>query len=128
VRPLDLLAVEADYIDFGSSNVADTYQTTHGASSAWAGYAVGFIPLPPVVDFYVKLGAARWKLKTEFIAPIGPGLGLVNVTNSYSATNLALGIGVQSHVKSFGVRLEYGGVEVYSKEANIASLSALLNF
>lgn len=53
VRPLKWLAVEADYIDLGSgsSTIMENFlsSTTHADGSAWAGYAVGFIPLG-VVD------------------------------------------------------------------------------
>src|SRR6185312_2420833 len=73
VRPLKWLAAEAEYIDLGSGNLkypeftisSSTLGPTHG--NAWAVYAVGFLPVPlPVVEFYGKLGVARWKLNSTF--------------------------------------------------------------
>jgi hypothetical protein len=47
---------------------------------------------------------------------------------SHSGTDFAWGIGVQAHVKMFGVRLEYEGFEVKNNTAHVASLSVFLNF
>ena len=134
VRPLNWLAVEADYIDLGSGNsgttIDDTFSSyTHADSSAWAAYAVGFLPVPlPVVDFYGKVGVARWKLNTSYIQDYYYPPSTLVSPKSYSGTDLAWGIGVQAHVKMFGVRLEYEGFEVKNNTANVVSLSVFLNF
>lgn len=135
VRPLNWLAVEADYIDLGSGSSGTTVHTegtdsTHADSSAWAVYAVGFLPpLPvPAVDFYGKVGVARWKLNISFTQDFFfPPPASIVTTRSYSGTDFAWGIGVQAHVKMFGVRLEYEGFEVDNHAANVASLSVFLN-
>lgn len=73
VRPLNWLAVEADYIDLGSGSTSsfsnESTDITHADSSAWAVYAIGFLPIPPVVHLYGKVGCA---LEAQFDAY--PGL------------------------------------------------------
>ena len=69
VHPLKWLALEADYIDLGSGSTStlnnESTNTTHADSSAWVAYAIGFLPVPlPVVDFFGKVGVARWKLNS----------------------------------------------------------------
>jgi Outer membrane protein beta-barrel domain len=135
VRPLKWLAVEADYIDLGSgssgTNITTSFaETTHADGSAWAAYVIGYLPVPlPVVDLYGKVGVARWKLHEKLIdASYDPSLSPFVFTNSYSGTDFAWGIGVQAHIKMFGVRLEYEEFEVNQNSANVASLSVFLNF
>jgi Outer membrane protein beta-barrel domain len=135
VRPLNWLAVEVDYIDLGSVSSVTTFNnestdTTHADSSAWAAYAIGFLPVPlPVVDFYGKVGVARWKLTSTLIqVPNFPPPGTITTPRSYSGTDFAWGVGVQAHIKMFGVRLEYEGFDVDNNTASVASLSVFLNF
>jgi outer membrane protein with beta-barrel domain len=130
VRPLNWLAVEADYIDLGSgssgSTLSDTFTSyTHADSSAWAAYAIGFLPVPlPMVNFYGKVGVACWQLKENLIDVSNfPPPSTSIYPRSLSGTDFAWGIGVQAHVKMFGVRLEYEGLEVNNNTANVASLS-----
>ena len=73
-RPIKLFAVEADYLDLGSSS--NTVQTPlscadigscsvawESGAKAFAGYALGFLPIPlPYLDIYGKAGLARYKL------------------------------------------------------------------
>lgn len=41
---------------------------------------------------------------------------------------MAWGLGVQAHVKMFGVRLEYEGLDVDGNTGNVASLSVFVSF
>ena len=133
VRPLKWLAAEADYIDLGNGNsnqtTTATFTTWQSHASAWAGYAVGFIPLR-VVDFYGKLGAARWKLKTSYVVSENFTLppSTMTAVDSFSNTEFAWGIGAQAYFSVVGVRLEYEGFKVHSGDANVGSLSLFLNF
>ncbi len=127
VRPLNWLAAEADYIDLGSSsgtNAAGASGTTSG--SAFAAYAVGFLPIPlPVVDIFGKAGFARWKYDGNVIPP--PGTSPAS-TFSTNGTDFAWGIGVQAHISMVGARLEYENFDVpNSSGARVASLSVFLN-
>jgi hypothetical protein len=125
VRPLDWLAVEADYIDLGSNsgtNAAGSSGNTNG--SAFATYAVGFLPIPlPIVDVFGKAGFARWKYDGSVAAPSSNPLGF-----STRGTDFAWGIGVQAHISMVGARLEYENFNVPNTSgARVASLSVFLN-
>ncbi|MFO1408961.1 MAG: outer membrane beta-barrel protein [Steroidobacteraceae bacterium] len=94
VRPIDLLAVELNYIDFGSASDAAARADTQ----AGAGFLVGYLPLPiPLLDVYGKAGAAAWKIDAH-----DP---LVSLRDSGSS--FAWGAGAGLHFGSLGARLEY---------------------
>jgi opacity protein-like surface antigen len=138
VRPIKAFAVEADYMDLGNRQIngavgpltcTDTISqglpcvsNAHAHGTAYAGYLVGFLPIPlPDLDIYAKAGAARWKLN-----------GSTDPTPSSfsnSGTDFAWGIGGQAHFGMFGVRLEYEQFNIPNTNgAKVASLSAFLNF
>lgn len=132
VRPISLFAVEADYIDLGSQTVnfmgVDTFSHTHLRYQAFAGYAVGFAPIPiPFLDVFGKVGLARWKLSGD-----GSTSGIVGpqfFSLSDNGTQFAWGVGTQAHVGNFGARLEYESFSVRNTSgANIVSLSVFFNF
>lgn len=94
IRPIDLLAVELSYIDFGSASDGGA----SADSKAGAGFLVGYLPLPlPLLDVYGKAGAAAWKVDAR-----NP---LVSLRDSGSS--FAWGAGAGVHFRSFGARLEY---------------------
>jgi hypothetical protein len=135
VRPISLFAVEADYIDLGSKmiNYAQTGLcidncpiATRLHYKAFAGYAVGFVPIPvPFLDVFGKVGLARWTLSggTSFSLP---GLGFFSVSDN--GTQFAWGAGGQLHIGNFGARLEYENFNIRNTNgANLVSLSVFLN-
>jgi OmpA-like transmembrane domain len=126
VRPLNWLAAEADYIDLGSNsgtNPSGSSGTTNG--SAFAAYAVGFLPIPlPIVDIFGKVGFSRWKYDGNVIPQLGGGTSYF----STNGTDFAWGIGVQAHFDIVGARLEYENFNVPNTSgARVASLSVFLN-
>ena len=125
VRPLNWLAVEADYYDLGSGSGGDAHYQTHAHGKAFSVYAVGFLPIPlPMLDIYGKAGLARSKVNGEGISFL---LGTTSGVSS-SGTGFAWGIGAQAHISMVGVRLEYEGFSVpNSSDARVASLSVFLN-
>jgi OOP family OmpA-OmpF porin len=130
VRPLNWLAAEADYIDLGSasSTTGTGFDVVNSdvRGSAFAAYAVGFLPIPlPVVDIFGKAGFARWRLDGGYAAQFMP----LSSKYSENGTEFAWGIGVQAHVSIFGARLEYEQFNIPNTSgAKIASLSVFLNF
>ena len=98
-RPIRPFAVEAKYESLGET----AYRLSHGtvsldASSAGV-YALGFLPLPlPVLDLYAKVGLVRSELS---------GHSYTFAPRSDARMELALGTGVQAHLRRVGVRLEY---------------------
>lgn len=114
LRPLKLLAIEMDYLDFGQAN--------SGASSAHTkaigGYVMGFLPIP-FVDVYGKLGVVSWH--TDASTPF----------YSYrpSGGDLAYGAGVQLHFGPVAARLEYQAIDVNeAKTPDMISLGLSYTF
>ena len=94
VRPIDLFALELNYVDFGNASDAGAKADTR----AGAGFLVGYLPLPlPLLDVYAKAGAAAWKIDAS-----NP---LVSLRDSGSS--FAWGAGAGLHLGSLGARLEY---------------------
>src|SRR5215472_4749075 len=128
LRPISVFAVEADYLDLGSQTINGSAlgsgATTNLSYKAFAGYAVGYVPLPvPFLDVFGKAGLARWQ-SSGSTSPGGPGL----FSLSDEGTQFAWGIGAQVHVGNFGARLEYENFSIRNTNgANIVSLSVFLN-
>jgi hypothetical protein len=124
VRPISVFGVEADYIDLGSQTINTAATSTHVDYKAFAGYAVGFVPIPvPFLDVFGKAGLARWSSSGSSTFPGGPLFSL-----SDEGTQFAWGIGAQAHVGNFGGRLEYENFSIRNTNgANIVSLSVFLN-
>lgn len=120
VRPVSYLAVEADYLSLGSQTNTFVTTTSSSHAKAFAGYAVGFLPLPvPFLDVFGKAGLARWSLSGSSSTTAG---SLFSFSNH--GTEFAWGAGVGAHVGNVGARLEYerfsipqtDGARVYSLE------------
>jgi hypothetical protein len=128
VRPISLFAVEADYMDLGSQNVTTTTvpaNTTHLSYKAFAGYAVGYVPIPiPYLDVFGKAGLARWTSSGNTTPPYpGPLFSL-----SDNGTQFAWGVGAQLHFGNVGARLEYENFSIRNTGGvNLVSLSVFLN-
>lgn len=138
VRPIKQFAVEADYMDLGSGHSAGEVGgmfcfdlssvgqscdfDAHSHGTAYAGYLVGFLPIPlPNWDIYAKAGAAHWKLNGYIVQGASSSF-------SESGTDFAWGIGVQVHITKFGARLEYEAFNIPNTSgAKVASLSVFLN-
>lgn len=124
LRPMSVFAIEADYIDLGSQTISNPATSTHVDYKAFAGYAVGYLPIPvPYLDVFGKAGLARWNSSGGSSIPGGPFFSL-----SDEGTQFAWGIGAQVHVGNFGGRLEYENFSIRNTNgANIVSLSVFLN-
>jgi hypothetical protein len=123
-RPISVFAVEADYIDLGSETVNTTATSTHLHYKAFAGYAVGFAPIPiPYLDVFGKIGLARWTSSGGSVFPSSSFFSL-----SDSGTEFAWGVGAQVHGGNIGGRLEYENFNIRNTNgANVVSLSVFLN-
>ena len=128
-RPIKLFGVEADYLDLGSQT--DTFITqasTHSDAKAYAGYAVGFLPLPlPFVDVFGKAGVSRWKLNGN-----AGGAGTLPPGSFFAfsdqGTEFAWGAGAQAHFGNIGGRLEYERFRIpNTDDARVFSLSVILS-
>lgn len=98
IRPLDWLAVEASYVNFGEPDdtVMGTKVETEG--DGISAFAVGFLAVGPV-DLFAKAGLLTWDTK-------------VSGSFDEDGTDFAYGVGAQFRVWSLGVRAEYEKFEV----------------
>jgi outer membrane protein with beta-barrel domain len=115
-RPLDWLAVEANYIDLGSdSNGGATIDSDAITAS------VLLIKEFQVVDFYARAGLAKWNVDTS--------LGELSADDD--GTEFTYGVGVGLHFGSLGVRAEYERFKIggdFDTNVNTLSLSATYTF
>jgi hypothetical protein len=92
-RPLDWLAVEANYIDLGGESDGGTSLDAQATTiSALAIAEIG------VIDLYARVGMANWKFDVEV-----DDLGSAD-DDGWEPT---YGVGVGAHFGSLGVRAEY---------------------
>ena len=104
-RPIDFFAVEANYLDLGNQtkNFGPGVQSAN--AKAFAAYGMGILPLP-YLDFFAKLGAARWQLDGSI-----SGSGQFFAFDNHG-TQFAYGSGAQANWGNFSVRLEYDGFQI----------------
>jgi len=128
-RPIKLLAVEADYLDLGSrTNTFIGGASTHSDAKAYAGYAVGFLPLPvPFLDVFGKAGVSRWKLNGS-----ASSAGTLPPSSFFAfsdqGTEFAWGAGAQAHIGNIGGRIEYERLRIpNTDDARVFSLSVVLS-
>jgi hypothetical protein len=126
LRPVSVFAVEADYIDLGSETVNTPSSGAELHYKAYAGYAVGYLPLPlPWVDVFAKAGVAYWTLSGSSGCN---GDACFTSRLSDNGSQFAWGAGGQVHFGNFGARLEYENFSIRNTDgANLVSLSVFLN-
>lgn len=93
IRPLDWLAVEANYVDFGSPKDTVGGTQVKASGDGITASVLGFLPIGPV-DLFARAGLLSWDTDVQ-------GLG------STDGTDLAYGVGAQFRVWSISVRAEY---------------------
>lgn len=119
VRPLDLLAFEVAYVDFGSPSRSVGPVTTNAEVKGAAAFGMLYVPLPlPIVDLYGKVGFAR--LDTT----INSGSFRLDETD----TDLAWGVGGQLNFDSFAIRAEYERFQTDSGDPDMISVGFTWTF
>jgi hypothetical protein len=122
-RPLDLLAVEANYIDLGDESRNLGLANGTADAKAFAAFGMLFLPIP-IVDVYAKAGLARWKLDGR----VNGGNTTLFSTDD-SGTEFAYGAGAQLQFGSLGARLEYESFDIDNTDgAEIISLGVTYTF
>jgi hypothetical protein len=115
IRPLDWLAVEASYVDFGKPEGRGQKADSDGVTA----FVVGFLPIGPV-DLFAKGGLIN--ADTSVVTNGG------NVF-SEKGTELAYGVGAQFRLLSLGVRAEYERFEVsHVDDLNMFSVGITYTF
>ncbi len=102
-RPLDVFAVELNYMDLGKDSVDAGAFTVDAEATALAGFGMLMLPLP-FVDLYVKAGVAYWETEGS------TSVSLESLKDD--GTEFAYGAGVQAHFGSLGARLEYESFDI----------------
>jgi OOP family OmpA-OmpF porin len=117
-RFLDWLAVEGNYVDFGSGDdrVAGTKIETEADGISLS--AVGFLPVGPV-DLFARVGAIDWSADLS-----APGAG----SGSDDGTDLTYGIGAQFRVWSLSIRAEYEMFDVSDADLDMISVGVTWTF
>ena len=115
-RPLNWLALEANYIDLGGESTDDFSLD----ASAVTVSALGIAEFG-VIDLYARLGMANWKLDASL-----SGFG----SESDDGWEPTYGVGIGAHFGSFGVRAEYESFQVsdFDFDVNTVSLSFIYTF
>ena len=117
-RFIDWLAVEANYLDFGSGDdtvFGDKIETEADGISL---SAVGFLPVGPV-DLFARVGAVDWSADIS-----SPGFG----SDSDDGTDLTYGIGAQFRVWSLSIRAEYEMFDVSDADLDMISVGVTWTF
>jgi len=104
-RPIEWLAVEANYMDFGSERRNFGLGTASANAKAFGAYGVAFLPIP-FFDVFAKAGLARWQLEGNMA-----GGGQLFAFND-RGTEFAYGAGSQVNFGAFAARFEYDGFGV----------------
>jgi len=127
VRPIDLFAVEASYVDFGKATlpVPQIDTALDAKAKLYDAFAIGYLPLPlPLLDLYAKAGLAHWDTDVRFTT--FPG---TQSLFSDSGTGFAYGAGAQVRLSSLAVRLEYERFNVSNADrVDLASLGFTWTF
>lgn len=117
-RFLDWLAVEANYVDFGSGDDSVAGTKVESSADGVSLSAVGFLPVGPV-DLFARLGAVDWSADLS-----SPGIG----RSSDDGTDLTYGVGAQFRVWSLSIRAEYEKFDISDADADMISVGVTWTF
>jgi opacity protein-like surface antigen len=120
IRPLDWLAFEANYVNFGEPDDTLAGQRLRSEGDGIGAYALGLLATGPV-DLFAKAGVISWDSELT-----NPQLGRIADDDG---TDLAYGAGVQFRLLSLGVRAEYEIFDIDDvDDANMISVSVTYTF
>lgn len=117
-RPLDWLAIEANYIDLGGESFSDPLVgdvSVDTTALTISGLAIAEFS---VIDLYARLGLANWKVDVD--TDFGGG--------SDDGWEPTFGVGVGAHFGSLGLRAEYETFDADGTGIDTLSLSFTYTF
>lgn len=119
IRPIDLLAAEVSYTDFGkpSANVGPVRATADVKAASLFGLLYAPLPLP-LVDLYVKAGFAR----------IEQDVTSSSFRLDRTDTDFAWGVGGQLNFGSLAVRAEYERFKTDAGDPDFVSIGVAWTF
>jgi hypothetical protein len=115
IRPLDWLAVEAAYVNFGEPEDRVAGFPLEAEGDGISAFAVGFLPTGPV-DLFAKVGIIAWDSKITGAAFDDDG------------SDLAYGVGAQFRVLSFSIRAEYEKFDISDVDVDMISVGLTYTF
>jgi len=128
VRPLPFLGAEIGYLDFGSTHqyapieyAPDAESRLHESADAPVAFAVGYLPLQPWWDLYLKAGAARlhksWDASSPIVCMYCNVAGEIYRSGEESNWDFAYGLGTEVSFGPVAWRLEYVRVNATGRES-----------
>ena len=123
IRPLDWLAFEANYVDFGAIETPSGTPSGLQAEYKLQGvdvFAVGLFEVA-LVDIYAKAGVVSWNAELE-------SLSSAFADADDDGVDFAYGAGLQLHLGSLSVRAEYEKFEVENADVDLISASVTWTF
>jgi hypothetical protein len=115
IRPLDWLAVEAAYVNFGEPKDDVAGFPLEADGDGISAFAVGFLAVGPV-DLFAKAGLIAWDSKIEG--------GVFDDDGS----DLAYGVGAQFRVLGLSIRAEYEKFEITDVDLDMISIGLTYTF
>jgi hypothetical protein len=115
IRPLDWLAVEAAYVNFGEPSDEVAGFDLEADGDGISAFAVGFLAVGPV-DLFAKAGLIAWDSKIEG--------GVFDDDGS----DLAYGVGAQFRVWGLALRAEYEKFEISDVDLDMISVGVTYTF
>jgi hypothetical protein len=117
-RFLDWLAVEGNYVDFGSGDDSVDGTRVEADVNGVSLSAVGFLPIGPV-DLFARVGAVDWSADLS-----AEGFD----RDSEDGTDLTYGVGAQFRVWSLSIRAEYEVFDIEDADVDMLSLGVTWTF
>jgi opacity protein-like surface antigen len=132
IRPSPYLGAEIGYLDFGSAHRYEYTPTPfaggaesllHESANAPVAFAVGYVPLQPWWDLYLKAGGARLHKSWDSVAPpvciycFAGYAGGTYLSGEESNWDFAYGVGTEVNFGPVAWRLEYVRVNATGNES-----------
>jgi hypothetical protein len=118
-RPLDWLAVETNYVDFGKPDDQVAGEAVKANGNGVSAFAVGFFAVGPV-DVFAKAGLINWRAKFRASS--------LNFSRNEDGTDFAYGAGAQFRLGSLGLRAEYEKFNADVHDLNMLSVGVTWTF
>jgi opacity protein-like surface antigen len=133
IRPISLVGAELEYVDLGHAD--GTLFAQPAAASMKGAAAFGMLYLPvPIIDVYLKAGAARLQSRLNAVVPFldPPPLCAIcafpRFEQDRTNTGFAAGGGMQYKFGALAVRAEYERFTAAGEHPNLVSLGLTWSF
>jgi opacity protein-like surface antigen len=129
-RPISLFGAELEYVDFGHPSGSLFDYPANSSIKGAAAFGLLFLPVP-IIDIYMKAGAARLQSTLSGIVPYLPlcaGCAPPRFEQDRTDTAFAAGAGAQYKFGSWTVRAEYERFNTAGEHPSVVSLGLTWTF